>query len=760
MKQFFYFLTLFASIGTVGLVATNPKLVQQGTATAGRIAKAVTDAIADENKGGNSNRTVSEEESLAAFLADSPYAAQSRSTPPSVEPLEEAPAWQSAAEAGEMMPPNQGTRKPLPSDRIANEPNADTQIANHWPEAPSSIAPAGYHAPKTQDTSPIVLASTGSDPTFAQHPSAYSSPPTSPPASPPTPTAVPVNAPAASNPLAYHWSDPPSHLPTSDQTGPTVQSVPNTNQQVEAISNFSQPIPEQTAFSAPVASLPPLPAIQSASDPFSAAAPLTASAATPDSVSQNPMAQLGNEPSPMPSSFAPPVANQQVGYVAPNQPTAGYAFDQMSAPEVLSVENTASSRENLSQALPPPQFETFQASQNLQSDPNPNGLPAPDPAKALPLPGTTPTMQNMDQFQINPSVMAEVIPCHGTEMVARVGTQVILMCDILPQLRRIGLRQFKEQLKNVPEEERKSIPPEAKEQFLEQFIVECYPSFLKQQITFSMIYNDFLMAKTKEETEFFTKKLGEEFDEEDVPAMMKEFEVGNLVELKAFLKEELGSSLERERMLTVQSKISQQWVMFSVKAAEGECSPEEMMEYYTAHRSEFETKARVKWQELQVLFSKHPSEQEAWKKMVWMGNEVARGVPMDEMAKVNSEGFTASNGGVWDWTSKGSLSSADLEKLVFTHPVGQLSPIVKTATGLHIVKVLEREEDSLTPFIQAQVKIRGQIQNQRRAQNEQEYFDELQRKYPSIVLRDSIDFRPSRGLSSSQASGNAEFSAK
>gem|GEM_PF-1981359 len=348
-------------------------------------------------------------------------------------------------------------------------------------------------------------------------------------------------------------------------------------------------------------------------------------------------------------------------------------------------------------------------------------------------------------FEIQPSVISETVPCHGTETVARVGTQVILMCDILPQLRRAALRQFKEQLDKVDIEEQKKVSAEEKEQFIEMFITQLYPQFLKEQIHVMLIYNDFIMSRSKEEVEFYLKNLGEQFDEEDIPEMMKEFGVNNLASLKTYLNEELGSSLERERLLTTQSRIAQQWLMGSVKTAEGECTHGEMMEYYTVNQPEFTSKSRVKYRELTVNFANHKTKLDTWKKIVWMGNETARGVPFDEMAKVNSEGFTASKGGLWDWIARESIASKELEQVLFTQAIGMVNPpIIETAAGLHIIQIIEREEARLTPFIEAQVQIREKIKMQRRQKYQNEYLEELTRKFPSIVLRETIDFKPTQ----------------
>ncbi|MDR0870784.1 MAG: peptidylprolyl isomerase [Planctomycetaceae bacterium] len=363
-----------------------------------------------------------------------------------------------------------------------------------------------------------------------------------------------------------------------------------------------------------------------------------------------------------------------------------------------------------------------------------NGIsePAPSPVSHIPNPA---------QYKITPSVLAEEVPCHGTELVARVGTQVILMCDILPQLRRIGMKVMQENVEKASEEERKMLTDAEKEKFVNMFIEHQYPAFLQEQITVALIYNDFTANKNKEEREFFGKKFEEEFDQREIPAMMKEFNVQGLADLKTYLKTQLGSSLERERMLWVRSKIAQQWIMYNVQQASGECTHDEMMEFYRSHLDTFTSQARVQWKELFTAFTNHKTEQEAKDKIAWMGNQVAAGYKFEDIARVNSEGFTASKGGVWDWTKHGALSSQELENAVFTMPLNQMSPIIKSDKGFHIVQVIRREEAKTTPFIDAQVKIREQIKMQRRKKYENDYSAELNRRYPTSILRDQIDFR-------------------
>ncbi|MDR0521285.1 MAG: peptidylprolyl isomerase [Planctomycetaceae bacterium] len=371
-----------------------------------------------------------------------------------------------------------------------------------------------------------------------------------------------------------------------------------------------------------------------------------------------------------------------------------------------------------------------------------NETPPPAAPPVPPNPPNPPTVQVPPSSIQTPSMLIEDVHCPGTETVARVGTQVILMCDILPKIRRTAIRVMNENLKRMPPEERAKIAPEEIDLGMNAFIESCYPSFLQEQVLLALIYNDYVLSKVKAERDHFDARIGEEFDRNEVPAMMKEFGTEDLFSLKNYLKEKLGSSLERERMLWIRERIAQQWIAAAAQKATNVCNHDEMHEFYEKNMSMFTAKAKARWQEMVVLTSRHKTEDEAMKKICWMGNQVQSGAPFEEIAKANSDGATASGGGVWDWTAKGSLTSPELEQAVFSQPIGSLSPaIIKTEKGLHIIKVLEREEAKITPFIDAQVVIREQIRNQRGQRYQDEYIAELRRKFPAEILKDKIDLK-------------------
>ena len=108
----------------------------------------------------------------------------------------------------------------------------------------------------------------------------------------------------------------------------------------------------------------------------------------------------------------------------------------------------------------------------------------------------------------------------------------------------------------------------------------------------------------------------------------------------------------------------------------------------------------------------------AWQAITGMGNEVwqrvsklpnLRGPVFTEIAKQKSHGFTAEQGGFHDWTTQGAMRSQDIDDALFSLKVGQLSNVIESERGFHIVRVLERKPAGRTPFTEAQADIRKQL---------------------------------------------------
>ena len=104
-----------------------------------------------------------------------------------------------------------------------------------------------------------------------------------------------------------------------------------------------------------------------------------------------------------------------------------------------------------------------------------------------------------------------------------------------------------------------------------------------------------------------------------------------------------------------------------------------------------------------------------------MGNEVwqrgtqqpVQGRRLPKWRRRSRDGFTAKDGGVHDWTTKGALQCTAIDEALFTLQVGQMSPILDSGPTFHIVRVLERKEAGRKPFTDVQGDIRDKLKEQR-----------------------------------------------
>ncbi len=135
-------------------------------------------------------------------------------------------------------------------------------------------------------------------------------------------------------------------------------------------------------------------------------------------------------------------------------------------------------------------------------------------------------------------------------------------------------------------------------------------------------------------------------------------------------------------------------------------SDEEARQYYTQHLSEYRIPDRVKV--AHILFKttgKSPAEiASIEKKARDVLNQIQGGADFAELAKKNSEDTTAQNGGELGWVVRGQTVK-EFEDTAFSMKPGQVSDLVKTVYGIHILKL----EDKQTAHLQSFDEVKGAI---------------------------------------------------
>ncbi len=320
----------------------------------------------------------------------------------------------------------------------------------------------------------------------------------------------------------------------------------------------------------------------------------------------------------------------------------------------------------------------------------------------------------------SPDPVASFTLCEGAQILARVGSEVVLASEVLPTAN--------QKLSEIEGVEKGS---ESEIAMAREHIVR---GVLPQQIDLKLVYVDAKRSLPQEVIDRISQQIGKGFEEVEVSNRLKKLKLNSRRELEEKLAE-WGTSLELEKRAFIEQTIARQWMGQQLSKGE-EATHEELLDYYHAHATEYEHPTRVRWEHLEVTFSKHSNKREAWQLIAAMGNAVQQGRPFSQVATERSEGLMASKGGQRDWLTEGSLKSAVLDKALFALPAGSMSPILEDETGFHIVRVVEREDAYRTPFVEVQGEIREQIQKNGEQAQLEEYVLSLRDEIPVWTVFD------------------------
>ncbi len=360
---------------------------------------------------------------------------------------------------------------------------------------------------------------------------------------------------------------------------------------------------------------------------------------------------------------------------------------------VVSIAGTVASGQGPFSAPPPPQTAPSAVRGIAASSPQTITSPA-NVAPPTASPVTTPPTPS----PITPTATSGPLPIEGGEIVARIDGQIVLASDVLWQV------------DQLIEANRDRIPPDqiklAKRTLLRQQVLGL--------IDTKMLYADFRRKVPAENLPSITENLQKPFEEGEIPRLIKMLDIKDRNELVQVL-EDSGTSLRDLRRQFNERTIAGEWLR-QMTPKPKEVTHDQMLDYYSEHKADFEFPARVQWEEVMISFSRSNNDRTAaWQAITSLGNEVwqcvakqpnLRGPIFTEIAKKESHGFTSQAGGQHDWTTQGALRSKAIDQQLFTLKVGQLSKVIESERGFHIIRVLDRNQAGRTPFTEAQADIR------------------------------------------------------
>jgi peptidyl-prolyl cis-trans isomerase C len=169
-------------------------------------------------------------------------------------------------------------------------------------------------------------------------------------------------------------------------------------------------------------------------------------------------------------------------------------------------------------------------------------------------------------------------------------------------------------------------------------------------------------------------------------------------------------------------------------AAKATVTDNDANEYYATHPKEFEIPEQV--QASHILISTKPTDPNADPNQVKAAarekaekllQQIKDGADFAALAKENSSCPSAKDGGDLGLFSRGMMVKP-FEGAAFALQVGQVSDVVETDFGYHIIKVTDRKEAGVTPFEEAKAGIIDNLTKKKRDAVAREYIQSLRQK--------------------------------
>lgn len=180
---------------------------------------------------------------------------------------------------------------------------------------------------------------------------------------------------------------------------------------------------------------------------------------------------------------------------------------------------------------------------------------------------------------------------------------------------------------------------------------------------------------------------------------------------------------QNQDMFRTQEKLSVAYVELSLAAVESEVeiSDEEVRQYYDDRQQQYSTEEERRVSHILIEFGTDNAKEKAEEALA----ELEQGADFPEVAQTYSDDtFSAEQGGDLEWIEAGMMDE-DFDAAAFElERVGDLSGVVETSFGYHIIKLTDLREGSVTPFSEVEDEVRQQLLTEKA---EDRYFEKQQK---------------------------------
>ena len=276
-----------------------------------------------------------------------------------------------------------------------------------------------------------------------------------------------------------------------------------------------------------------------------------------------------------------------------------------------------------------------------------------------------------------------------------------------------------------------SLPPAFLEQARKQF---------RQQTLEDLIVERLLDEKVKEAKievtdDDVTRQLEKIGSSQNPPLTVEDFKIrveaqgGNFNDVKKQLKQ----GMSYQKLMEVQ------WANLPP------VTEEEAKKFYTDNEKQFQVPEQIRASHILINIDPNADDPNAAKAKAKVKAEdllkkIKDGADFAELAKANSDCPSKAKGGDLDFFTKGQMV-APFENAAFALKPGELSDIVETSYGYHIIKVTDHKDAGQTPFEQAKASLIEQLTEVKRSEAAQKYIESLKSK-AKIVYAPGLEPKP------------------
>jgi peptidyl-prolyl cis-trans isomerase C len=196
-----------------------------------------------------------------------------------------------------------------------------------------------------------------------------------------------------------------------------------------------------------------------------------------------------------------------------------------------------------------------------------------------------------------------------------------------------------------------------------------------------------------------------------------------------------GLSLEQakdniRKNIYVRAVITQK-VVPTIKVEEAE-----LQAFYQANQNQYQHGEMVGARHILIKVPPQAKEEEkklAREKVEAIRKDLLAGKDFQETAKALSDCPSKTRGGDLGYFGKGRMVP-EFEKAAFELPEGEISPVVETQFGFHIIQVYGRKPPGVTPFEEVKNQLEGRVKNEKFNRAVSDYVGELRKKARVEIL--------------------------